>query len=74
MEIAIIKKNYKINKILAPTMTQKMEMKKIIKSSSRKCSNVSVPTRQLEVKIKDLTKSKKMKETVNLLQCQYKVK
>lgn len=74
MVIAIIKMNNKINKNLAPNKTQKTEMKKIIKSSSRKCSNVSVPIRQLAVNTKELTTSKKMKETVNLPQCQYKVK
>jgi hypothetical protein len=75
MGIVKIKKIPKKNKKLSTIKKlQKMEMKKIIKNSSRKCNNVSVPTRQLAVKTKESITSKRMKEIANQQQCQFKVK
>ena len=75
MGIVKIKKNPKKNKKLTTMKNlQKMVMKKIIKSSSKRCNNASVPTRQLGVKTKESITSKRMKEIANQQQCQFKVK
>jgi len=52
MEIAHKIVNRREEEMLGAWMYQKMEMKRIIRSFSRRCNNVSAPLKQMEAKTK----------------------